>query len=464
MNTYILESLEDGSHGIIPSEGINYFVGKKRIVVHKDGKKVIDKEIDINPDGTISKYNLICDDDKEPELEPVKDVEEYNVANMLPQVYPEDAVLKKESEEEYEEINITDDDLVSESVSAGAIAAIVGGTVVLSGVLAIAIKWEIDKRKAIDWYADQHEVSPKFSELTKKNYKVKYDSKKKDVELTNEEKKFNFDKNNVAEIYFYKDKRVFGIIYGCNVENVFWTPAYTSVNYRINVRIVVYDPKFKEHIEYYAAKSMIKHKYTMRSIDDWVRGITQEYRKAKKDEKKVAKESDLSIEDLTNDFNVMIENCDNILNKIAILKESTTAEDSEGEFITESMIDHVNTLEESAASNKVKKVAKSTLNKVEKFVSEKIDLLKDLKKEPDKLKKNDIKKKLVKNQKEFRSYLKDCDPATKKKLHKHYSGINLSTIDQINLNNFMDQVRRDSEDAIRANEEAMRASQTAINM
>ena len=65
MNTYLLESLEDGSHGMIPDEGINYFVGRNRITVHKDGKKVIDKVLDINPDGSICKYNLLCDDNKD---------------------------------------------------------------------------------------------------------------------------------------------------------------------------------------------------------------------------------------------------------------------------------------------------------------------------------------------------------------------------------------------------------------
>jgi hypothetical protein len=96
MNTYVLESLENGSHGIIPNEGINYFVGKKRITLYKDGKKVLDKEVDINPDGSISKYNLLCDGDKDPVPEPVNDIEEYNVANMLPQTLPEGAVIKKE--------------------------------------------------------------------------------------------------------------------------------------------------------------------------------------------------------------------------------------------------------------------------------------------------------------------------------------------------------------------------------
>ncbi len=100
MAKYLLESLESGSHGIIPDEGLNYFVGQKRITVYKDGKKVLDKEIDIDSDGNISKYNIVCDGGDEIELEPVKDVEEYNVANMLPQVFPDGAVLRKESEED----------------------------------------------------------------------------------------------------------------------------------------------------------------------------------------------------------------------------------------------------------------------------------------------------------------------------------------------------------------------------
>ena len=121
MVEYLLESLENGSHGIIPSEGLNYFVGSNRITVHKDGKKIIDKEIRINPDGTISKYNLVCDDDKEPELNPVTDVEEYNVANMLPQVYPEGTVLKKDVDKDIPEIINTkeSDDLSIEKLKNG---------------------------------------------------------------------------------------------------------------------------------------------------------------------------------------------------------------------------------------------------------------------------------------------------------------------------------------------------------
>ena len=98
MKEYILESLEDGSHGIIPDEGINYFVGHNRITIHKDGKKVLDKVVDVNPDGSIVKYNLCCDDDKDPTLEPIKakEVDEYNIGNMLPQVVPSGTPLKKQ--------------------------------------------------------------------------------------------------------------------------------------------------------------------------------------------------------------------------------------------------------------------------------------------------------------------------------------------------------------------------------
>lgn len=98
MKEYILESLEDGSHGIIPNEGINYFVGHNRITIHKDGKKVLDKVVDVNPDGSIVKYNLCCDDDKDPTLEPIKakEVDEYNIGNMIPQVVPSGTTLKKQ--------------------------------------------------------------------------------------------------------------------------------------------------------------------------------------------------------------------------------------------------------------------------------------------------------------------------------------------------------------------------------
>ena len=349
MTKYLLESLENGSHGIIPTEDLNYFVGNKRITVYKDGKKIIDKEVQIDDDGNICKYNIICDDDKDPELIPATDVEEYNVANMLPQVYPEGSVLRKEEEEDYEEITI--DDNITEA--AAEVAAIVGGTVVLTGILAAVVEHEVTKRKAIDWYADQYEVSPKFSELKKKNYKVKYNNTAKDVTPTDKEKLINFDKNNVAEIYYYNDKRAFGVIYGCNVENFIWMPGYTLTTYRINVRIVVYNPDFKKHIEYYAAKSMIKHQYTMRSIDDWIRGIMSDYRKFKKDEKKAEKaqkkiKKDPNIVpdnikesefDFSNDLDTVLETCDNILSKIeaySITNESTNEEIDE--VITESSV------------------------------------------------------------------------------------------------------------------------------
>lgn len=464
MNKYLLESLENGSHGIIPTEDLNYFVGNKRITVYKDGKKIIDKEVQIDDDGNICKYNIICDDDKDPELVPATDVEEYNVANMLPQVYPEGSVLRKEEEEDF--IDATDE-VVTESVAG---ALLIGGTVALTGgLIAYEAKKIHDEKKALDWYAEEKDVKPRFSDLTRKNYKVKYTHRTHDIDATDKEKLFNIDKSNVAEVYSYNGEKAFCILYGNKIDwveslsataiaNIILTAlgsdsTSVSISSYSTIKVILYDQKFKKELYYYAGKAMIKHSTSLASVDKWTKEITKKYKESKKLEK-LRKESEF---DFSNDLDAVLETCDNILTKIESYKTINESEDiSDEEVITES----ADSVIEESVKDKVKEVTdltKSELEKIKELASEKIDITKALKKEVNSLKKSDLKRKLIKNQKDIRKLVKGYKPDTRKKVTKAFGSINPSTIHDMNLQLFMDQVRRD-------NETAMRAHQTAMDM
>lgn len=93
---YVIE-FSDGSHGILPNDNLEYSVTRGRVIVYKDGEKVLDKEIGNCPSG---KCEIITAPDAAPDVQvlPVdgevvnKDIEpegkvdnEYNIGTMLPQ-------------------------------------------------------------------------------------------------------------------------------------------------------------------------------------------------------------------------------------------------------------------------------------------------------------------------------------------------------------------------------------------
>lgn len=93
---YVIE-FSDGSHGILPNDNLEYSVSRGRVIVYKDGEKVLDKEIGDCPSG---KCEIITSPEEAPDVQvlPVdgevvnKDIQpeakvgtEYNIGTMLPQ-------------------------------------------------------------------------------------------------------------------------------------------------------------------------------------------------------------------------------------------------------------------------------------------------------------------------------------------------------------------------------------------
>jgi len=76
---YSIEATE-GSSGLIPNENLDYSIRRDRIVIYKDGEKVLDKEFIKDPTKT---YSISTDNDTV-DIIP-DDVEECNVGTMLPQ-------------------------------------------------------------------------------------------------------------------------------------------------------------------------------------------------------------------------------------------------------------------------------------------------------------------------------------------------------------------------------------------
>ena len=96
---YIIE-FSDGSHGILPNDNLEYSVSRGRVIVYKNGEKVLDKEITDCPSG---KCEIIVNKDSLPDVQTIpidgeipgnddklpedgKINNEYNIGNMLPQV------------------------------------------------------------------------------------------------------------------------------------------------------------------------------------------------------------------------------------------------------------------------------------------------------------------------------------------------------------------------------------------
>ena len=100
---YIIE-FGEGCHGILPNDNMEYSVSKGRIIVYKDGEKIVDKTITNCPSG---KCSINCVDNQLPTIDVVpidgevinktdaipgdpvlgsnKECKEYNVGTMLPQ-------------------------------------------------------------------------------------------------------------------------------------------------------------------------------------------------------------------------------------------------------------------------------------------------------------------------------------------------------------------------------------------
>lgn len=329
---YIIE-FSDGCHGILPNDNIEYSVSRGRVILYKDGEKILDKEVLDCPSG---KCEIITNNDNAPDIKAVpvdgevinSDVDthdhdidkEYNIGNMLPQgmgtgvsdVLSKPLMTTESTESEDGEVITESDEIVTEGV--GTVAAIGAGSIaVLWGVLGGGFfklgEMGVDKivqtakrpkyRKILDAYYDYFMVNkaPKFSSLKKRKHFAKETGDERNP-VAGFLKKYGAGKEMAVVDYYYGDKSVCG----CYMEKKY-KAAFDWFTMAINGGDVVkFDYGWTKHIQpkvfeyskfsnYYIAYMDLMLGFTDSHFMDVIRDLKSEIKKHEKEIKELKKES-----------------------------------------------------------------------------------------------------------------------------------------------------------------------------
>lgn len=352
---YIIE-FSDGCHGILPNDNMEYSVSRGRVILYKDGEKILDKEIIDCPSG---KCEISLNDDT-PDVKAIpvdgevinKDVDvkdhdidkEYNIGNMLPQGMGTGVsdVLSKPlmtAEDTTESTDDTSDEDVITEVGVGGALAIGGASIaalwgVLGGGFFKLGEMGVDKivqtskrpkyKKILDAYYDYFMVNkaPKFSSLKKRKYFAKETGDERNP-ILGFLKKYGGGKEIAVVDYFYEDKSVCG----CYMEKKY-KAAFDWFTIVINGGDVVkFDYGWTKHIQpkvfeynkfsnYYIAYMDLMLGFTDTHFMDVIRDIKFEIKKHENEIKSLKKESVDVVDDINmhltlNDDAISYINCGN---------------------------------------------------------------------------------------------------------------------------------------------------------